>query len=190
MKVPPIPQRLARRPTRGGLVVPWISLQIGDRDYLGEVHNAKRVRSLVDGLCQIDGQPLGDGPYLFLGTQSAIDEGFSSEPPMHRECGAYSIRACPMVNGSMATWAKNKPAHDGKPCNEPGCDCGGWVTDKGQVDRAGNPAEPWFQIWVTGWDIAVKAEGPVTVENVNGALFRGRIVKTRPIARLIGGAST
>lgn len=189
MSVPPIPQRLARRPTRGGLVVPWISLQIGDRAHLGEVHNIKRVRCLVDGLCQIDGQPLGGGPYLFLGTQSAIDQGFSSEPPMHRECGAYSIRACPMVNGQMATWAKHKTDHTGKACPDPGCDCGGWVTEGGG-GREGEPSEPWFQIWVTGWDIAVKEEGPPTVGNVNGALFRGRIVRTRPIAQLLGGAST
>lgn len=185
---PPIPQRLASRPLSGGLVVPYISMPRPGHPgafILGETHGAKQGDCIVNYLCQIDGRPLGSPPYLFLGTQSAIDEGFSAEPALHPECAAYSVAACPMVNGSMPTYAKRERSHDGEPCGDPGCDCGGWTSTPG--DKAGAPAEPWFRIWVFGYAIGVREPGPLTVGNVNGAVFGGQIIKTRLVKAVARG---
>lgn len=185
MTAPPIPQRLAALPQSGGLAVPYISMPKPGTPgafLLGEMHGAKAGECIVNYLCQIDGKPLGPKPWLFLGTQRAIDDGFSAEPALHPECAAYSARACPMLNGSMATYAKRERTHDGEPCSEAGCDCGGWVTAP-QSGRAGEPAEPWFQIWVRGHAIGIREPGPLTVGNVTGAVFKNQIIKTRPIHR-------
>lgn len=182
MSAPPIPQRLARRPTLGGLVVPYVALTIGDRIHFGQTRGMKAARCIIDGLCQVDGKPLGAAPFLFLGTQSAIDEGFSSEAPLHPECAAYSAKACPMLNGAMRHYAKHDRSHTGEPCGDPGCDCGGWVSDP--ADKAGAPSEPWFQIWVSGYQLGVTDDTkPLTLETFNGAVFKGQIIKTRPIRR-------
>jgi len=178
---PPIPARCARRPLLGGLVVPYISLVAEGRTHLGGTHGKRVAECVAHYLCQICGQRLDPPPYLFLATQSMIDEGFSSEPALHPECAAYSVAACPMVAGAMATY--NKAPHDvtGKPCGDPGCGCGGWTSDQSHV--AGKPADAWFRVWVRSYAIGIREPGPLTVGNVNGCAFKGQVVKVRPVAR-------
>jgi hypothetical protein len=180
MSTPPIPLRAVQRPTAGGLVVPYISLEHGGRHHLGRTRGIRVAECFVDCLCQICGQKITGRPILFLGTQTMIDEGFTGEPPVHPECGAYSAQACPMVAGRMGTYAKNPYDPTGTQCDEPGCSCGGWTTSDSRT--AGQPSEPWFQIWVSDYAIAIRdANEPINVGNVTGAHFAGRIVKTRPI---------
>jgi len=177
---PPVPHRLAGRPTLGGLVVPFVSLEQGGRHHLGQTRGLRVAECIAYRLCQVCGEKLTDRPILFLGTQSMVDEGFSAEPAVHPECGAYSILACPMVAGRMATYAKHPHDATGAPCELPGCDCGGFVVSN--ESPVGAPAEPWLRIWVDGYAIGVRdASEPITVGNVTGAVFIGRIVKTRPI---------
>ncbi len=186
MSALPIPQRCASRPTLGGLVVPYISLVAEGRAHLGGTHGKRVAECVANYLCQVCGQPLGDPPYLFLATQAMIEEGFSSEPALHPECAAYSVKACPMVAGRMSAY--NQHPHDvtGAPCNEPGCDCGGWASDQSHV--AGKPAEAWFRVWVSTYAIGVKEAGPVTVGNVTGCVFKGQIIRVRPAAPAVADA--
>jgi hypothetical protein len=184
MTAPPIPERCASRPLVGGLVVPYISLVRDGRAHLGGTRGIRVAECIAARRCQICGQPITDMPILFLCTQSMIDDGFTSEPPLHAECGAYSAEACAMIAGRMATYSKNPHDATGQPCGLEGCDCAGWVTGTGG-GKAGEPAEPWFRVWVSGYAIGVREAGPVTVGNVTGAVFEGRIVKTRPIRQAV-----
>jgi hypothetical protein len=165
--------------------VPYISLVQDGRAHLGGTRGIRVAKCIVDQLCQICGQKIEDRPTLFLCTQSMIDDGFTSEPPLHAVCGAYSAKACPMIAGRMATYAKHPHDATGQPCDVEGCDCGGWVTS-GDGGKAGQLTEPWFRVWVSGYAIGVREEGPATVGNVSGAVFRGQIVKIRPVKPAAG----
>lgn len=176
---PPVPEFLAHRPTRSGLVVPYISLELGGHTYLGQTRGIRAAECLVGGLCQICGRRIEHRPYLFLATQHMIDDRFSPEPPLHPVCAAYSVKACPMVSGRMATYAKHQADLAGTPCEDPDCGCPGLVSGGG---RAGDPSEPWFQVWCTNFAIGVRdAAAPLTVGNITGAVLTDPI-KIRPIA--------
>lgn len=190
MPVPPIPERLAHRPTRSGLVVPYISITTGDGTaHLGQTRTKAVAECIVYRWCQICGRPLDRSrPLLFLATQQCIDEGFSTEPALHPECAAYSIKACPMVAGRMPTYAKHQTDLAGKPCPDPGCDCGGIVP--GLPGRAGQTAPKWFRAWYRDYAIAVADEAlGLVVGNVTGCGLLGEPVKIRPVAPAEAGSS-
>jgi hypothetical protein len=152
---PPIPARLAGRPTTpAGLVIPWISVVLADGTaVLGNLHATRADQALLNKLCQICGQPL-DQPIVLFASESSHARGQTSEPGMHPECAAYSAKACPMVNGAMTRYHGGTGRVAGKPCSEPGCDCDGWI-DTAPGPNRGRPAEPWFAIWVRDYAIGI-----------------------------------
>lgn len=150
MTAPPIPARLAHRPTVGGLVVPWITVQHADGGAaLGAVHASRQDLCVRKRLCQIDGQPLGSRIVLFA-RQSDLDRRFVAEPGLHPECADYSARACPMLAGRMDHYRTAPRNLAGKPCAVPGCDCAGWVAhdDPDDSARVGHSAERFFAVWI------------------------------------------
>jgi hypothetical protein len=179
--------RLAHRPTRSGLVVPYISMTTADGTaHLGQTRGKAVGECIVQCRCQICGRPLDRSrPLLFLVTQQNIDEGFTSEPALHPECAAYSIKACPMISGRMPTYAKHQADLTGLPCDEPGCRCAGIVSDV--PGRAGQPAPDWYRAWYRDYGIGVadKTRG-LTVGNITGAVLLGEPVKIRPLAPVDG----
>lgn len=182
MKPPPIPAHLAHRPSRSGLVVPYVSMTTADGTaHLGQTRSRPVGECIVNRLCQICGRPLDRArPLLFLVTQQNIDEGFTSEPALHPECAAYAIQACPMVAGRMPTYAKHQADLVGKPCPDPGCDCLGIVATV--PGRAGQPAPSWFQAWYRDYAIAVAdPTAGLVVGNVTGIGLLGEPIKIRPI---------
>jgi hypothetical protein len=158
---PAIPARLADRPTVGGLVVPWISIESGDGRYvLGSVHTSRRNACVTDYRCQIDGELL-DWPAVVFARPVDIHNGYTAEPAMHRECAAYSAKACPMVAGQMSHYRATPHDLSSLKCNEPGCGCAGWVNSADVKARAGKPADPYFALWLDRYDIAVDPDGAV-----------------------------
>lgn len=162
MSVIPIPQRLAGRPTQGGLVVPWVSAQLGDAGFdLGHLHTSKMNRCFAERRCQICGEPI-TGRVVFFLSESALPTKHAGEPPLHPECAAYSARACPMVAGRMTHYRTSLsrvygPA--GKQCNIPGCDCGGWrPTSDSDDNNRGRPAEPWHAVWCIDYTVTAPDE--------------------------------
>jgi hypothetical protein len=152
MTAPPIPLRLAGRPTMGGLVVPWISVQHRDgRAILGAIHGSRTDTCIRQRRCQTCGDPLGERIVLFARPRD-IARGYIAEPALHPDCAAYSAKACPMINGSMTKYRTSPHKVDGKPCGEPGCDCAGWISADDQKARSDQPAEPWFALWITPGD--------------------------------------
>jgi len=185
MAAPPIPQFLAHLPIRNGLVVPYISLEAAGRVHFGQTRGIRVAECLVSDLCQICGRSMERRPYLFLANQAMIDEGFSSEPPLHPVCAKYSIQACPMVGGRLAAYAKHRADLAGTPCDDPDCGCPGIVSDSGPgPGNAGKPAKAWFQAWYRNYAVGVRdARKPLTVGNITGAVLIG-LIKARPITSI------
>lgn len=187
----PIPLRLAERPTQGGLVVPWISVQLGDGGFdLGNVHTSRVNTCLYKQSCQICGELILDRIVFFL-TESTLDAMSATEPPMHPECAAYSAKACPMVNGRMRHYRTSLsraygPA--GENCDIPACACSGWQPSESSGSNAGRLAEPWHAVWCTGYTVTVPdaetqalvASGAVPTRKSLGARI-DQPLKVRPI---------
>lgn len=180
---PPIPMRLAHRPTRNGLVVPYVSMTGTDGTaYLGQTRGKAVAECVVNYRCQICGRPLDrTRPLLFLVTQQVIDEAFSTEPALHPECAAYSIKACPMVAGRMRTYAKHQADLAGRPCDDPECGCDGIVSTANGL--AGQAAPAWFRAWYRDYAVGIAdATIGLTVGNITGCGLIGEPVQIRPIA--------
>jgi hypothetical protein len=157
----PIPARLAGRPIVGGLAVPYISIDFGDGTYaLGETHNRKAVECILGFRCQACGQPLRH-PVVVLATDEQVERKWTEEPGLHPECAAYSVKACPMLAGRMDSYRKAPARAPGKPCDKPGCDCGGWVPTSEHERVGGRPARPWFAVWLPTYQFATDDHGQV-----------------------------
>lgn len=186
----PIPLRLAGRPTQGGLVVPWISVQLGDGGFdLGNMHTSRVNTCFYKQSCQICGE-LIVGRLVFFLTESTLDTMVATEPPMHPECAAYAAKACPMVTGRMRHYRTSLsraygPA--GEQCDIPGCDCSGWQPSD-TSSNAGRSAEAWHAVWCTSYTVTVPdeetqrlvASGAVPTRKSLGAHINNPL-KVRPI---------
>ncbi len=177
----PVPQHLSDRPTQGGLVVPWISVELANGSFdLGNMHNTRVNTCFIRRLCQICGERIGDLAVFFLST-NGLEDMVAGEPPLHPECAAYSKRACPMVAGQMNHYRKTPTrtqGHVGKTCPTPGCDCGGWVSTPGNGQNAGRPAEAWHMVWCNDYDITVPDEETLKLLN-RGLLPAGARIGAR-----------
>jgi len=132
--VVPIPHRLAHLPVdRFGYPIPWVSdwtetkngpfeyrpvdryPHLGDYDASeygigeghplpGNLHPGRQVRAMALGLCGVCGRGI-TGRYVFIGAASLVQSGFR-EPPVHRECAAYAVAACPGINNGRSVVAE------------------------------------------------------------------------------------
>ena len=93
----PLPARLARRPVNErGFPVPWfVSLIDGKWDFVNLDPNKIREAYYRD-ICWLCGQPLGRFKCFVIGPMCSINR-VSSEPPSHRECAEYAVKACPFL---------------------------------------------------------------------------------------------
>lgn len=91
--------------------VPWFVA----RDEAGVPdHRVASFSALVDairfGKCWICGQPLGRWATFPIGPMCAISR-ITAEPPSHRECASYAVRACPFLRTpEMQRRERNLPA--------------------------------------------------------------------------------
>lgn len=184
---PPVPQCLAHRPTVGGLVIPWVNVQLADGgcDFRG-IHNSKWVKAWTEGWCQTCGRQLNRAePVIFLGGPNQIAEGgYFTEPLLHPECAAYAQQACPMVAGRQSHYAKHQHTAStarGAACYDPDCACGGWLPTPGLEDGTpyGEPAHEWFAVRAIGWSAAVAPDGHL-IGGVPTRVLRTRRL-TRPV---------
>lgn len=95
--LPPIPSRLMRRPIERGYPVPWFCEKVGDHWDFRIVDNRKFKPAITQQLCWICGGKLGGYKAFTIGPMCAINRTIS-EPPSHRECAEFAIRACPFLN--------------------------------------------------------------------------------------------
>ncbi|MEU1800829.1 hypothetical protein [Streptomyces sp. NPDC019937] len=95
--LPTPPPRIARLPrNRSGYPVPWFVAWIdGTPDFrvigTGKLDDAVRFR-----LCWLCGGHLGANAAFVIGPMCAVNR-VSPEPPSHRDCATYAVRACPFL---------------------------------------------------------------------------------------------
>jgi hypothetical protein len=91
------PKRLRWQPISDtGYPVPWFVAWIDGKPDFRIADGEKRVRALRRDLCWLCGQTLGRHKAFVLGPMCAINR-TTVEPPCHRECAEYSIKACPFL---------------------------------------------------------------------------------------------
>ncbi|MFF8932264.1 cell envelope biogenesis protein OmpA [Streptomyces longwoodensis] len=144
-----IPERCARRPLSGGLVVPYVTLIHDGHAAFGVLDADKAHAAFRRRLCQICGQPLDERCFLLVRPADAA-EGRSPEPALHPECLPYAAAHCPMLNGTRTHYRRSPvlashPA--GRPCSEPSCRCLSGTTDEGHTARSGSPADR-YEAWM------------------------------------------
>lgn len=140
--VPPIPAWLAHLPTVGGLVVPWITPRTADGRYLfGSVDHDRMEHALLRRWCGVCGRPNADRLVLLM-RLSDLPRRCTSEPPLHPQCAAYTITACPMVAGRLDHYRSTPRRLDATMAPAPD-----------SAARQGSPAEPWFAVWLDGYEV-------------------------------------
>ncbi|TDD41390.1 hypothetical protein E1288_32970 [Saccharopolyspora elongata] len=140
--VPPIPAWLAHLPTVGGLVVPWITPRTADGRYLfGSVDRTRMRDALRRGWCGVCGQQLGDRLVLLM-RLSNLPRQCTNEPALHPQCAAYTVTTCPMVGGRLTHYRATLPQLDSTMMPAPDA-----------TARHGAPAEPWFAVWLTTYQV-------------------------------------
>lgn len=172
-----IPTRMRSLPVDSrGWPVPWFVAWVdGKPDH--RIVEPKKFAPAINGkLCWCCGQPLGKTFAFVIGPMCAVNR-VISEPPSHRECAEYSLRACPWLSRPQAHRRVagmpddvQEPAGTGLKRN-PGV-CLLWITrsykpfrlpDGGLLFKLGDPLET---VWYT--------EGrPATPEEASAAVYRG-----------------
>ncbi|MFD3504417.1 cell envelope biogenesis protein OmpA [Streptomyces sp. NPDC058678] len=144
-----IPQRCARRPLAGGLVVPYVTLIHDGHAAFGVLDADKAHAAFRRRLCQICEHPLDERCFLLVRPADVL-KGCSPEPALHPECLPYTADHCPMLNG-IATHYRRSPvlvSHPaGRPCTDPSCPCPARTTDEGHAARSGSPADR-YEAWM------------------------------------------
>ncbi|TDC02659.1 hypothetical protein E1091_00210 [Micromonospora fluostatini] len=166
--VPLIPVRMRRLPTVGGLAVPWITLVTPDGRVRFGVVNARRQQAAILGrLCQICGQALEARIVLAM---RAVDlrRHLAPEPGQHPECAGYSVRACPMLSGRLNQYRSNPAPVD---------PAVGTTVGDSERGRAGQPAEPWSLVWVSGYRATTDPENGLPAVLV----LPWQVLRVRPI---------
>jgi hypothetical protein len=164
--VPPVPVWLVHRPTVGGLVVPWITPRTQDGRYLfGGLHPQRQPRALTERLCQICGRRL-DRPQILLLRLQDLPRQRTSEPALHPVCAAYTAAACPMVAGRMRHYRATPMRLDPN-----------MVSAADTAARLGQPAEPWFAVWLQRYEATTDPRTGTPVASYAGL----RPLRIRPI---------
>lgn len=154
----PIPQRLLSLPIQNGFPVPWFVAEVDGKYDFRCVDGQKFKPAIKQRLCWICGQKLGAYLAFPIGPMCAINRTIS-EPPSHRDCAEWSIKACPfLVQRQEERRYTNLPDGIKEPggiaiARQPGAVCL-WITNKydiwdlpnGLIFKLGDPIEVhWFR---------------------------------------------
>jgi hypothetical protein len=121
--------------------VPWFVQWIDGAPDFRVMDSEKYVRAIKADLCWLCGQTLGRFKVFTAGPMCAINR-TSAEPPSHRECAEYAVKACPFLTRPRARRnSADLPEHQ-KPGGimlerNPGCTLL-WICHDYRVIRAGD----------------------------------------------------
>jgi hypothetical protein len=91
-----IPYRLRHRPRDDrGFVIPFVQFIKPDgKPDFRVMDEDQTVKALSRRLCGLCGEPMR-ADVFFIGGPLCVQYGHFYDPPMHRECALYAIKACP-----------------------------------------------------------------------------------------------
>jgi hypothetical protein len=94
----PVPRRMAHLPVApSGYVVPWFVSKLDDGSYDFRAFDwIKLQRAMKQKLCWLCGQSVGRRLAFVIGPMCMVNR-VTSEPPSHRDCAEYAVRACPFL---------------------------------------------------------------------------------------------
>lgn len=96
--LPELPPQLRHLPIdERGYPVPWFVAWIDGKPEFRTADGEKRHRALRGKLCWVCGEKLGRMLAFVIGPMCAVNR-ISAEPPCHRGCAEYSLRACPFLS--------------------------------------------------------------------------------------------
>lgn len=96
--LPELPPRIARLPIdpKRGYPVPWFVAWINGEPDFRVIDTGKREEAVTRRVCWLCGEPMGAYKAFVIGPMCAINR-TSSEPPCHRECAEFAVKACPFL---------------------------------------------------------------------------------------------
>lgn len=176
VSLPPMPPYIARLPRDArGYPIPRFVDRLADRD--GEpdfrfADGAFRVRAFKIPLCWVCGGRLGTHRVFPIGPMCVVNR-TTLEPPCHRDCAEWSVKACPFLSRPrMRRNAKDVPEHAATPgrmiARNPGATClyetrdyRALIVDNGWLIRLGPPDRI---DWVAEGRPATRAEIEASIE--------------------------
>lgn len=111
--LPPLPERMKKLPVDvRGFPVPWFVDWRDGEPIFQAADPTKWARSVRHKLCWLCGKTLGVHCAFVIGPMCGINR-VTSEPPSHRECAEYALKACPFLTKPMARRTTHKIEHLG-----------------------------------------------------------------------------
>lgn len=201
-----VPERMRYLPLdHRGFPVPWFVAWLdgdgklanaGEPDVTPDfrvVDTRKFLRAVRERRCWLCGRPLGRFLAFVIGPMCAINR-VNSEPPSHRECAEFGVRACPFL--SRPRMRRNEvdlppgmiPAAGFHIEHNPGAMCLWMTTSYRLIEPAMGNAGVLFQLG-DPTDLVWFAEGRLAMmDEVEAAVLKG-LPQLKAIAELQGGGS-
>lgn len=141
--LPPLPASMKRLAIdERGYPVPWFVAWINGQPEFRVADTAKMFRARRSGYCWICGSNVGAVKTFVIGPMCAVNR-VTSEPPCHRACADYAVRACPfLILPKAQRRDANMPDGISDPAGmmiprNPGVTCL-WTTPRWRLFDAGN----------------------------------------------------
>jgi len=93
----PLPTRMRHLPVSDtGYPIPWFVADVGGVRDFRVADQKKYARAMRNNLCWLCGDTLGRFKVFTAGPMCAVNR-TSAEPPSHRDCAEYAVKACPFL---------------------------------------------------------------------------------------------
>jgi hypothetical protein len=99
--LPPLPERMKLLPTHRGFPVPFFVASVDGVPDFRVMDGAKWTRCVGEKRCWLCGEKLGSKLAFVIGPMCAVTR-TTAEPPSHRECAEFAVRACPFLANADA----------------------------------------------------------------------------------------
>lgn len=193
-ELPPLTPRLKRLPIdHRGYPVPFFVAYVDGVPDHRIIDPAKIVHCVKENLCWLCGERLGTYIAFVIGPMCAVNR-ISGEPPEHRECAEYAVKACPFLSRPQAHRREaGKPEEAEMSENalqrNPGISLV-WVTKSYEMvrDSGSSSGKPLFRI---GEPLACisYAQGRIATEEEIAASFDSGLPALEGLARAEGAAA-
>ena len=115
--LPPLPERFKALPVdERGFPVPWFVDWLDGKPVFQAADPRKFQRAIKYKRCWLCGQQLGSILAFVIGPMCGVNR-VSSEPPSHRDCAEFAVKACPFLTRPMAK--RSMRGMEGMPTKKP-----------------------------------------------------------------------